>query len=171
MPLLVYHLIEATQAPQRLDLHTDHIWISFLSFAFAWFCRHSEVVWDHLRLEHWHLWGKANKKTELLLFTKRQNTSRVFPQLSAEGVIMTPYIWIKEGKQWILGVIYKNLGVKRNKGVMENPVLVMSKFKAFAFDNLNEARILTSGAVFTNHSLERSLSYSPEFSMYRSIWM
>ena len=25
------------------------------------------------------------------------------------------------------------------------------------------------GAVFTNHSLERSLSYSPEFSMYRSI--
>ena len=26
-----------------------------------------------------------------------------------------------------------------------------------------------SGAVFTNHSLERSLSYSPEFSMYRSI--
>ena len=26
-----------------------------------------------------------------------------------------------------------------------------------------------SGAVFTNHSLEHSLSYSPEFSMYRSI--
>ena len=25
------------------------------------------------------------------------------------------------------------------------------------------------GSVFTNHSLERSLSYSPEFSMYRSI--
>ena len=27
----------------------------------------------------------------------------------------------------------------------------------------------TTRAVFTNHSLERSLSYSPEFSMYRSI--
>ena len=27
-------------------------------------------------------------------------------------------------------------------------------------------RTRTSGAVFTNHSLERSLSYSPEFSMY-----
>ena len=28
-----------------------------------------------------------------------------------------------------------------------------------------------SGSVFTNHSLERSLSYSPDFSIFRSIWM
>ena len=27
------------------------------------------------------------------------------------------------------------------------------------------------GCVFTNHSLERSLSYSPDFSIFRSIWM
>ena len=31
------------------------------------------------------------------------------------------------------------------------------------------SRFMNPGAVFTNHSLERSLSYSPEFSMYRSI--
>ena len=54
--------------------------------------------------------------------------NRVFPQLSIEGVTMNPFIWIKEGKQWILGVIQRNLGVKtlkiqRNKGVMENPGL------------------------------------------------
>ena len=29
----------------------------------------------------------------------------------------------------------------------------------------------SSGSVFTNHSLERSLSYSPDFSIFRSIWM
>ena len=28
-----------------------------------------------------------------------------------------------------------------------------------------------SGFVFTNHSLERSLSYSPDFSIFRGIWM
>ena len=28
-----------------------------------------------------------------------------------------------------------------------------------------------SGSVFTNNSLERSLSYSPDFSIFRSIWM
>ena len=32
--------------------------------------------------------------------------------------------------------------------------------------NVNKGR---SGSVFTNHSLERSLSYSPDFSIFRSI--
>ena len=35
--------------------------------------------------------------------------------------------------------------------------------------NVLDLHVRKPGAVFTNHSLERSLSYSPECSMYRSI--
>ena len=36
---------------------------------------------------------------------------------------------------------------------------------------MNGSNVKTPGSVFTNHSLERSLSYSPDFSIFRSIWM
>ena len=53
------------------------------------------------------------------------------------------------------------------KGLRWNyPLAVLAKVKVECVEGKSCMTLFRSGPVFTNHSLERSLSYSPDFSMF-----
>ena len=101
---------------------------------------------------------------------------REFIQISMSAVYCYSGFEVFKISIWIIYAIfifYQNFVViwtliQWNNNV--NSGVLISKF-ILCTEKISFCTFLLPGAVFTNHSLERSLSYSPEFSMYRSIWM